>query len=431
MNWKKIVTLVTAAGMCAALTPFTAMADAPVKITVWSDEDGAETIKYLDAFNEAHPEYEADITYYQDDELKEQLTIAISAGTAPTVIRGKVGSQLSDYVSAGAMLPLDEYAEQYGWYDMMYDDIREALTYDGSLYEVPIKTGGKWGVLYYNADMAKELGIDLSEDITLDEMIAMKDVVEAGGYQLLSLGNIDLWPALIMYGDYMMQQTTPDTIAGLNDGSIKWTECEAALSTFEAMQKLGTSGALISGFESLDHISANQAWAAGKTLFMYCGTWWPSTVEGGLQGCSFDVHTILLPLAKEGIELQGQQFFANEGYGINANATKEEADAAAAFLDYYFNIDGQKAMFADLESYQANKTFNDNLDEYGCVINPLFSEEPFERQASLPQTNYSDWGYDTSVVEELKNRMADLMAGRITPEEAAASLQEVTDEVLE
>lgn len=431
MSWKKIIAMVMAAGMVVAAMPVMAKADEPVKFTVWCDEDGKETIKYLDAFNEAHPEYEAEITYYQDDDLKEQLTVAISAGTAPTVIRGKVGSQLSDYVSAGAMMPLNDYAEQYGWYDMMYEDIEGALTYDGNLYEVPIKTGGKWGVLYYNADMAEELGLDLSEDITLDEMIGMKETVEEAGYQLLAMGNIDLWPALIMYGDYMMQLTTPDTIKGLNDGSIKWNECEAVLSTFEAMQKLGTSGALISGYESLDHISANQAWAAGKTLFMYCGTWWPSTVEGGLEGCPFEVHTILLPQAVEGQKLQGQQFFANEGYGINANATKEEADAAAAFLDYYFNIEGQKMMFADLGTHQANKTFNENLDEYGCKINPLFQEDAFERQSSLPQCNYADWGYDTSVIEELKDRMADLLAGTITPQEAAESVQEAADEVME
>lgn len=432
MSWRKITAVLAVGGLIGTMVPVsTVLADEPVKITIWCDEDGKETINYLDAFNKAHPEYEAEISYYQDDDLKEQLTVAISAGTAPTVIRGKVGSQLSDYVAAGAMMPLNDYAEQYGWYDMMYEDIEEALTYDGNLYEVPIKTGGKWGVLYYNADMAEELGIDLSEDITLDEMIAMKDTVEAGGYQLLALGNIDLWPALIMYGDYMMQQTTPDTIAGLNDGSIKWTECEAVLSTFEAMQKLGTSGALLSGYESLDHIAANQSWAAGKTLFMYCGTWWPSTVEGGLEGTGFDVHTILLPQAVEGQMLQGQQFFANEGYGINANATKEEADAAAAFLDYYFNIEGQKAMFSDLKTYQANKSFNDNLAEYGCEIDALFSEPAFERQSSLPQTNYSDWGYDTSVVEELKDRMADLMAGTITPEEAAEAIQVVADEAME
>lgn len=424
---KLVAILMVLAMMFGAVS---AMAETPVKITVWCDEDGKNTLAYLKAFSEAYPQYEAEITVYQDDELKEQLTIAISAGTAPTVIRGKVGSQLTDYVAAGAMLPLNEFAEKYGWYDMMYDEIREALTYDGNLYEVPIKTGGNWGVLYYNADMAAELGLDLSETITVDEMLAMKDTVEAAGYQLLSLGNVDRWPGLILMGDYMMQAGTPDLIDGLNDGSIKWNESPEVLKVFETLQKLGTGGAFIAGSASSDHIAVNQAWAAGKTLFMYCGTWWTSTVDGGFDGVPFEIHTITLPLIDENTVQQGQQFFANEGYGINASATPEEAEAAAAFLDYYWNIEGQKVMFSDLYSYQANKTFNENLAEYGCEIHELFKEEPFLKQMDLPQMNYADWAFDTSVIEALKDRVVDLFAGAITPQEAADAVQEVADEVL-
>lgn len=427
---KKLLSMLLALSLL--LCAFSALAEGgKVKITAWVDEDGANTKAYLAAFNEAYPEYEVELVVYQDDDLKEQLTIAISAGTAPTIIRGKPGSQLTDYVNAGAMLPLDEFAEKYGWYDLMYDDIQDALTYDGKLYEVPIKTGGNWGVLYYNADMAAELGIDLTQPMTIDEFLGLKDTVEAAGYQLLSLGDVDLWPGVILYGDYLMQAADPTIVEKLNSGELKWNESEEILTVFDALQRLGTGGAFISGWQTLDHIQVNQAWAAGKTLTMYCGTWWPSTVDGGFDGVPFEIHAMPLPRIAEGYEPKGQQFFANEGYGINANATPEEAEAAAAFLDYYWNIEGQKVIFSDLYSYQCNKIFNDNLEEYGCEIRPLFREEAFTSQSDLPQTNYSDWAYDTSVMATLKDRIADLFTGSITPQQAADAIEEVQEEVFE
>ena len=43
--------------------------------------------------------------------------------------------------------------------------------------------------------------------------------------------------------------------------------------------------------------------------------------------------------------------------------------------------------------------------------------------------NYADWAFDTSVIEELKLRIFDLMSGTITPEQAAASVAAVKAEL--
>lgn len=88
------------------------------------------------------------------------------AGTAPTILRPKVGSQLNDLIAAGACADLNSYSEQYGWKDMSYEDIYDACSKDGVLYAIPRSTGGYWQTLYYNADMAKELGLDLKQDMT-------------------------------------------------------------------------------------------------------------------------------------------------------------------------------------------------------------------------------------------------------------------------
>ena len=401
-----------------------------VKITAWLNAPLENEMAYYEAFSEKYPQYEIEYTLYQDDELKEQTTIAIQAGTAPKILRPKVGSQLNDLIAAGACADLNSYSEQYGWKDMSYEDIYDACSKDGVLYAIPRSTGGYWQTLYYNADMAKELGLDLKQDMTIDEFIALKDTVNGAGYQLLSFGNLDRWPGVIMMGDYFMQVATPQLIDDLNSGAVKWNDSPEVLEVFGTLQKLGQSGAFITGFESSDHLSVNQSWASGKTLFMYCGTWWPESVTGGRDGVPFEIHTVSLPKIDAGTELQGQMFFANDAYAVYSGASDAEKEAAAAWLDYSFNFDGCKAKFADSAMYTVNKSFNESMEELGMEMDPLFQEEAFTKQMDLPQMNLADWAFDTSVIEELKLRIVDLFAGTMTPKQAADSVAAVAAEVI-
>ena len=123
---------------------------------------------------------------------------------------------------------------------MSYEDIYDACSKDGVLYAIPRSTGGYWQTLYYNADMAKELGLDLKQDMTIDEFIALKDTVNGAGYQLLSFGNLDRWPGVIMMGDYFMQVATPQLIDDLNSGAVKWNDSPEVLEVFGTLQKAWT-----------------------------------------------------------------------------------------------------------------------------------------------------------------------------------------------
>ena len=54
------------------------------------------------------------------------------------------------------------------------------------------------------------------------------------------------------------------------------------------------NGAYMSGFSSTDHNTAIQAFAAGQTAMLYCGSWWSSIAGGTDNGFTLDV--IQLPL---------------------------------------------------------------------------------------------------------------------------------------
>ena len=58
--------------------------------------------------------------------------------------------------------------------------------------------------------------------------------------------------------------------------------------------ELGQNGAYMSGFSSTDHNTAIQAFAAGQTAMLYCGSWW-SRIAGGTDN-GFTLDVIQLPL---------------------------------------------------------------------------------------------------------------------------------------
>lgn len=401
------------------------------KITAWLNAPLENEMSYYEDFSKAFPQYEIEYTLYQDDELKEQTTIAVQAGTAPTILRPKVGSQLNDLYAAGALANLDAYSEQYGWKEMSFDDIYDACSKDGSLYAVARSTGGYWNTLYYNEEYNQELGLGLTPDteLTLDEFIALNEKLNAAGHQSLSLGLLDRWPGVILMGDLFMQIATPQIIDDLNSGAVTWDNSDEVIQVFTALQKLGQSGSLIAGWETSDHMSVNQAWAGGKTMFMYCGTWWPESITDGFDGVPFEVHSMALPSIDDDKSLKGQMFFANDAYAVNAAATDAEKDAAACWIDYTFNLTGMEKKFEDSPIYTVNKTFNEKIQAGEYEIKDLFKEHTFARQMDLPQMNYADWAFDTSVIEELKLRIFDLMSGTITPEQAAASVAAVKAEL--
>ena len=60
---------------------------------------------------------------------------------------------------------------------MSYEDIYDACSKDGVLYAIPRSTGGYWQTCIIMLIWLKELGLDLKQDMTIDEFIALKDTV--------------------------------------------------------------------------------------------------------------------------------------------------------------------------------------------------------------------------------------------------------------
>ncbi|MDA2814878.1 ABC transporter substrate-binding protein [Nocardiopsis sp. RSe5-2] len=94
----------------------------------------------------------------------------------PDSFQGHAGAELQDYIEAGYLEPLDDFYDEHGLREAMPDQLLEQISYDGSVYSVPVNIH-RSNVLWYNPSVLEEAGIEEPPQ-TLDDLIADLEAVE-------------------------------------------------------------------------------------------------------------------------------------------------------------------------------------------------------------------------------------------------------------
>lgn len=252
--------------LVGSLSCFAAAESKPV-ITVWLETPTASVKNYIESFSS--DEYDVEYVYYSSEDLKNQVRIALASGAAPDVTCANTGTFFNEIMEGGYALPLADYAEKYGWYDRVESEYLGNCSYDDTLYGLPLATQCTWGLMFYNADFFKENGIEMPMYPTTAETIAICEKVRELGKQPIAIGNVDLWPGVLLFGDYFVQKAGQELVDQLKSGEVKWNECDVVRECFEELAALGQSGAFTSGYEVQDHSAAIESFVNGTCEIMY------------------------------------------------------------------------------------------------------------------------------------------------------------------
>ena len=133
-------------------------------------------------------------------ELKTLLKLAISGPNPPDVVEVNQGwPDMGRLVKAGLLLPLDNYAQAYGWNHRVSENVRSVSSW--SLDGKQFGTGSLFGYttmgeiigVYYNKDVLADLG--LAVPTTFDEFEHALGVAKQAGEIPIQFGNNDAFPA--------------------------------------------------------------------------------------------------------------------------------------------------------------------------------------------------------------------------------------------
>ncbi|MFH5823903.1 ABC transporter substrate-binding protein [Georgenia sp. AZ-5] len=391
-------------------------------LVVWDQEvrggQKAQIERLNAAFEEQYPNITIERVSQSNDDLQTTLRLALTGNDAPDVTQANnARSQMGQFVGAEQIVPLDAYAEAYGWIERYPESVLQATSYstdgvtfgEGSLYGLP-QVGEVVGVYYSNSELA-ELGLEVPQ--TWADFEAQLATIRDAGQTPLLLGNLDQWPATHYFGPIQGALVDPEQIRTLGFGNegASWTTPEN-VEAATRIQQWAQSGYFNEGFNGADYDATWQSFTEGAGVYLIGGSWLGADIEAAMGE---DAGFFAPPPVEAG---QGPR--TTGGIGIPFTITSQAAnpDLAAAYIDF---ITSEEAMAILAE--EGNMPAVDAAEHMpdGGLQRDIFNaySEVTENGELLP---YLDWATPTMGTTLGQNLQA-LMAGETTPQAFTEALE--------
>ena len=436
---RSLVSAVVAAALAMACTPGSTTAPAsappapatpgiteqgPITLTVWDQESGAVSRIWdqLNAqFEQKYPNVTIDRVQRNLGTLKTLTKLAISGEDAPDVVEVNQGwPDMGSMVRAGLLLPLDNYAKAYGWFDRVPENVNAAnsFTSDGTQFG----TGSLFGFtnegeligVFYNKTIMSRLG--LSVPTTLAGFEHDLAVAKQAAEIPIQFGVSDQWPGIHEYA-VVQDQVAPegyltDLIFGLQGEQLSF-DTPQNVQAATILQDWADKGYFTPGFEGVTYQDALNDFAKGEGLFEITGNW----AVADLGADSTDFGFFLMPPMQPGGPLVST---GAPGYPLSIPAKSKHPDAAAAYIDWMTSDHAQR-MLVQTGQIPLAKDADTSSVRSGTLLAEVL-EAATELNASNGLVPYEDWAtptfYDTLVAA-----IQELMASRLTPKEFVEKIE--------
>jgi raffinose/stachyose/melibiose transport system substrate-binding protein len=387
----------------------------PVELTMasWRAEDVVQMNRLNALFTEAHPNitirYQAVETSIYNDKLGADLL----AGTAADIMLLRSFDMGRGLYDAGYLRDLN--ADIPALSSFSPGPLKGWSTESGVTYGVPT-FGVTQGVYYQKAVFDK---YNILEPATWDEFIAACEKLLAAGETVIAQGAYDNWTlyedvfcglGANFYGGEAARQ-------GLMAGDMKLTDPNF-IRAFEAVESLRKY--FPRGFETLDYPAMRELFASGKAAIFIGGSWEISLFES-LGSGSAKIGWFAPPVVKAGDQIQ-YCFQIDGGYGINRK-TRHPAEAVE-YLKWLTGNGFAASMMAELPgfftyvpgTYTLNNPLAQEMFDTSTIAGLTLRLMVEKLSAQSPRGNAL-----------MNTALCGMMAGSLTPQSAAAYVQEQLD----
>ena len=414
---KKFLTLLMTALLILSFA-VPAMAESKTITTLSSNggEAQLEFDKYInDKFHEMYPDYTAEISYVSDPLalIRQQL----AAGVGTDLILTDVSS-IALYASAGYLLPLDEYAEEYGWEDRFVSWAYDNCKIDGKLMGLPGKAQGLF--MFYNKAMFEENGWTVPE--TADEFYDLCAKISEAGILPITFGTADYkqcnehWISMV-YNSYLGAETMRDLLSGKQP----WTIPEVGEAT-QILVDLYSNGWLCNDFPVITSSDALSLFATERAAMQMCGTW---LTESLVNFPDLEWDYFVLP-ALSGKETKVLPISTNGAFALNASS-EVDPDVLAAYLNWNYDADLCAEAMVKLNALYPLKDIE--VDPSQLDARMIRISDDLNLVGDVYEIGYNPWTFwPTSVETAAWSNIESVLFGEMTIEQYQELLQQGMDE---
>jgi raffinose/stachyose/melibiose transport system substrate-binding protein len=377
-----------------------------------TDPKQSDYIKWLvDTFNTAHKgSTEVTLDTIPDDDFHQKISLVMNGADAPDVFFSWEGGWAELMVSSGFAAPLDTYYEKYGWGKELTPAATKLATFNGHQWFLPYYMSAS--VVWYNTDLFKKY--DLQPPTTWDELEHVAEVFKSHGVAPFLLANQQQWEAQFPWTAYFVNKNGAKAYQDLLTRKMAWTD-PAVVDAFAEMKKMVDDGWFLSGVNSMDFDgTAIIFWKREQAAMWYQGSFILSRFLGSDGNLQYPVDWF--PYPKIGDTDPSVSVFAESTWMINKNS--QHKDEAAELLNYLVSKEAQAKMVSDLGPFPSNT----QVDET--------SLPPMVQRLGKLISSYGgytwmhvDHALGPGVAQPFLEELQGLLAGTVTPEDAAAKTE--------
>jgi raffinose/stachyose/melibiose transport system substrate-binding protein len=404
-----------------------AVAQEKATVTMWLDStSGSETAECriaaaVDPFNE---QSETVVEPRLQPNRWDATRTALAANEGPDVVYTPGPAFAAQVSDAGQLLPLDEYAAQYGWDERFAPWAMDLGKVDGVLYNIPNQV--ETLALFYNKTLFDENGWE--PPTTVAELTALAEEIDAQGIIPFAHANEEFRDANEWFvGEYLNHVAGPDKVYQALTGAAKWTDPEfvEAITALNEAQQNGWFMGGLDRYYTTTFADANAALAAGEAAMKIEGSWTIADLNTFFPETESEWGWVPMP------STSGDPIYdLGIGSTVSINANAENPDAVAEFIDYLFTSETQARLVVECGDSPASVPLEEGALE---GIDPQYAEILVAQNEASAAGNY---GYTTwtfwppETRTHLFENIEQVWGGDVTVEEYLQQMQEIFDQEL-
>ncbi|MDY7102455.1 MAG: extracellular solute-binding protein [Actinomycetota bacterium] len=271
-------------------------------LTLWHYEgpNSAMGIAWDEAiaqFEEAHPGVTVEFEEKGFEQIRQTANMVLNSDEGPDIMEYNKGNASAGLLaSQGLLTDITDVAAERGWDELLSESLQTTARYDesgtmgsGAWYGVP--NYGEYVMVYYNADMFAERGLE--EPTTLTEFEAIMDGFVDEGITPLSVGGSE-YPAQQILYELALSQADRSWVDAfqLYEGDVDFQGEEWTYAA-DTMASWVEAGYISEDSTSITAEDMGVAWMSGDFPMMISGSWWYGRAVNEIEG--FEFGTFLFP----------------------------------------------------------------------------------------------------------------------------------------
>jgi raffinose/stachyose/melibiose transport system substrate-binding protein len=353
-------------------------------------------------------------------ELKTLLALAMSGPHGPDVVEANQGwPDMGHLVKAGLLLPLDNYAQAYGWTSRVSPNVLRVSSWTpdgkefgtGNLYGYT--TMGEIVGVYYNKQILSDLGLTIPTTFSAFEQDL--EVAKQAGQIPIQFANNDAFPGIHEFATIQDQMAPTayltDLIFGTQRDQLSFDTPENTQAA-ATLQDWANKGYFTPGFGGAGYDDSVSNFAKGQGLFMITGNW----IVANLGADNTNFGFFPMPPATAGGPPVAT---GGAGFPLAIAAGSDHPDAAAAYIDWMTSDHASDLLLPTgeipLHNGAAPKV------QPGTVLADVVNAARTVSDANgiVP---YEDWATPT-FYDTLTSTIQELMVNRLTPDQFVQNVE--------